>query len=189
MANVRRRHAGFSRLEFAVVAGVFGLLVAALVERVHFYNEQAELVVVQQLTGTLRTALQVKAAQQLAAGSQAALAGLAQENPLGWLSEKPSNYLGEYYSPNYSELPPGNWLFDRTDHSLVYLPESHKTFSFQTSKFLKFKVKFIRLPGSVNAERSKAAQGVVLDQVVDEVAVNITRSGLQDPRNQQEKVR
>jgi general secretion pathway protein G len=178
MANDRYRHAGFSRLEFAVAVAVFALLVAALVERVHFYNEQAELVAVQQLTGTLRTALQVKAAQQLASGNQAALAALGRENPMGWLSEKPSNYLGEYYSPDLSGLPNGHWLFDRTDHSLVYLPDSHKSFSFKTSKFLKFKVKFIILPGSVNGKPGKSTQGVVLDQVADEGAVNTTRSGV-----------
>jgi general secretion pathway protein G len=173
----RRRQGGFTRLEFGIAAAVFGLLMAAFVERVFFYNEQAELVAVQQLTGTLRTALQVRAARELASGNAAALAALAQENPMGWLSEKPANYLGEFYSPDLRELPNGHWFFDRTDHSLVYLPDSHKTFSFETSKFLKFKVKFIRSPGPVNDGRSKAMQGVILDQVADEAAVNTKRSG------------
>jgi general secretion pathway protein G len=168
----RRHQAGFTRLEFGIAAAVFGLLVAAFVERVFFYNEQVELVAVQQLTGTLRTALQVRATQQLASGSQAGVAALEQENPMAWLSEKPVNYLGEFYSPNLEELPHGNWLFDRTDHSLVYLPDYHKSFSFETSKFLKFKVKFIRLPDPFGGNgRSKATQGVTLDQVADEAAV------------------
>jgi general secretion pathway protein G len=172
MTTRKRRHqAGFTRLEFGIAAAVFGLLVAAFVERVFFYNEQAERVAVQQLTGTLRTALQVRAARELASGNEAALAALAQENPMGWLSEKPVNYLGEFYSPDLAELPHGNWLFDRTDYSLVYLPESHKSFSFETSKFLKFKVKFIRSPGSINVGRSKATRGLILDQVADEAAV------------------
>jgi general secretion pathway protein G len=168
----RRREAGFTRLEFGIAAAVFGLLVAAFVERVFFYNEQAELVAVQQLTGTLRTALQVRAARELASGNEAALAALAQQNPMGWLSEKPVNYLGEFYSPDLGELPHGNWFFDRTDHSLVYLPDTHKSFSFETSNFLKFKVKFIRPSGSVNDASNKAIQGVVLDQVADEATVN-----------------
>jgi general secretion pathway protein G len=169
----RRRAAGITRLEFAVAAVVFGLLVAGLVERMLFYNEQAERVAVQQLVGTLRTALRVRAARLVSTDGSAALAQLANENPLGWLSEKPRNYLGEYYSPKLDELPEGNWLFDRTQRTLVYLPNSHKTFSFQTSKFLKFKVKFVRIPdpGRGNG-RSKGTKGVVLDQVSGEAAVN-----------------
>jgi general secretion pathway protein G len=170
--RARRRQPGFTRLEFGVAAAVFGLLVAALVQRVLFYNEQAELVAVQQLTGTLRTALQVRATQQLASGNRAGIATLAQENPMGWLSEKPVNYLGEFYAPDLEELPHGNWLFDRADHSLVYLSDAHKTFSFETSKFLKFKVKFIHLPDQPGSTgRSKATHGVILDQVADEAVV------------------
>jgi general secretion pathway protein G len=165
--------AGFTRLEFAVAAAVVGLLVAALVERVLFYNEQAERVAVQQLVGTLRTALQVRAATVVAARGEGGLAVLAQENPIGFLSEKPGNYLGEYYSPNLEELPEGNWLFDRAEPSLVYLPRGHKSFSFETLKFLKFKVKFVGLRDpNVTGGRSQATKGVILDQVSGEVAVN-----------------
>jgi general secretion pathway protein G len=165
--------AGFTRLEFAVVAAVFGLLVAVLVERVLVYDEQAERVAVQQLVGNLRAALQVRAAGLAAAPGGAGLAALERENPIGFLSEKPSNYLGEYYAPDLEELPDGSWVYDRAQHSLIYLPRSHKSFSFQTSKFLRFKVKFVGSPGpDVGNGRSKATKGVILDQVSDGAAVN-----------------
>jgi general secretion pathway protein G len=165
--------AGFTRLEFAVAAAVFALLVAALVQRVHFYGEEAERVAVQQLTATLRTALQVRSTAQLARGNEARLAALARENPMDLLSEKPVNYLGEFYSPNLEELPRGNWFFDRNDRTLIYLPENIENFSTRTSNFLKFKVKFLRLPGPANSDgRSRVDQGLVLDQVTDEPAVN-----------------
>jgi general secretion pathway protein G len=168
-----RRAAGFTRLEFAVAAVVFGMLVAALAERLLFYNEQAELVAAQQLVGTLRTALQVRAATLVSARGESGLATLAGANPISFLSEKPSNYLGEYYSPDLEELPQGNWLFDRAAGSLVYLPHGHKSFSFRTSKFLKFKVKFLRLPDPYQSTgQGQATQGVILDQVSDEAAVN-----------------
>jgi type II secretory pathway pseudopilin PulG len=163
---------GFTLLEFAVAAGLLGLLVAALLSRLLFYQEQAERVAAEQLVGTLRTALQVRAAQVGAAGGEGALQALAEQNPISWLSGKPQNYLGEYYSPDLEELPRGNWFFDRTDKSLVYLHNGHKSFSFETSTFLKFKVKLLRLPNPTGLNgRTKVTKGLVLDQVSDRAAV------------------
>jgi general secretion pathway protein G len=163
---------GFTLLEFAVAAGLLGLLAAALLSRVLFYHAEAERVAAEQLVGTLRSALQVRAAQASAAPGGQGLGRLADENPIGWLSEKPANYLGEYYAPPLEELPSGNWFYDRRDRSLVYLPAAYKSFSFQTSKFLKFKVKLFRLPTPRGGGLGNPNQGIVLDQVQDDVAVN-----------------
>jgi prepilin-type N-terminal cleavage/methylation domain-containing protein len=169
----RSRLAGFTLLECVVAAAVFALLVAAFAQRVLFYNAEAERVAVQQLTGALRTALHVRSAGQLANGNGAQLLALTQANPMDLLSEKPVNYLGEYYSPAIDELPRGNWFFDRSDRTLIYLPENRQNFSASTLNFLKFKVKFLRLPTPASADgRSKVDQGLILDQVTDEAAVN-----------------
>ncbi len=164
---------GFTLFEFAVAAGLMALFVATLLSRVVFYQGEAERVAAEQLVGTLRGALEVRAAQTMAHGGQQGLDRVAEENPIGWLVEQPHNYLGEYYAPPLAELPTGNWLYDRNDKSLIYLPASHKSFSMETSKFLKFKVKLTRLhnpaqtrgPGGIN-------KGLSFDQVRDSVVVN-----------------
>lgn len=162
---------GFTLFEFAVAAGLLGLFVAALLSRVVFYQGEAERVAAEQLVGTLRTALEVRAAQTVAHGGQQGLDRVAEENPMGWLLEEPRNYLGEYYAPPLEKLPVGNWLYDRNDKTLVYLPASYKSFSLQTSKFLKFKVKLIRLPNlTVIKGPSKINKGIRFDQVDDPVA-------------------
>ncbi|TFW30988.1 hypothetical protein [Massilia horti] len=165
-----RKPGGFSRFEFAVAAALFGVLVAVFAGRVWYYQAEAERVAVKQLVGTVRIALQVRAAQLLAAGGEQALRQLADENPIAWLSHKPTNYAGEYDGLPPAGLPSGSWFFDRADRSLVYLPHRDESFSDETSRFLKFKVKFLSSP---SASRGNAAQGVVFDQVSGQAIMNI----------------
>jgi prepilin-type N-terminal cleavage/methylation domain-containing protein len=164
---------GFSLLECAVATSVFALLVAIFSGRALFYHSEAERVVSEQLLGTLRTALQVRAAQLVTSEGERGLERLADQNPMSLLSEKPDNYLGEFYRPDLRKLPHGNWFFDRRDRNLVYLPTGYKSFSLETSRFLRFKVKLILLPDADQARGlSKRTKGVTLDQVTDRVAVN-----------------
>ncbi|MFL6675343.1 MAG: hypothetical protein ACJ8LG_18875 [Massilia sp.] len=174
MTNVQLKKCdGFTLFETAVAASVFGLLVTIFSGRALFYHAQAERVASEQLVGILRTALQVRAARVLSTEGERGLARLANENPMRLLSEKPQNYLGEYYKPDLAELPNGNWLFDRHERSLIYLPAGHISFSFETSRFLRFKVKSLLLPNpDQSGGRSKLTKGVSLDQVIDRVAVN-----------------
>jgi general secretion pathway protein G len=172
-SQLRRTSRGFTLLEASIAAALFALLVSVLAGRLLFYHGEAERVAAEQLLGTLRSALQVRAAYAFAVHGEAGLAGLTEENPMGWLSGKPDNYLGEFYAPDPQKIPPGNWAFDRTDYSLVYLPNDHESFSIQTSKFLKFKVKLIRLPNpTASSGLSKITKGVTLDQVPERAAVN-----------------
>ena len=66
---------------------------------------------------------------------------LEAENPTLWLSEKPTNYAGEY--PRQPE--PGNWYFDGGTRELVYVPNSagHLIVTSNSMKQLRFRVKII----------------------------------------------
>jgi len=112
-------------------------------------------------------------ARAIAANGPRSLAMLAGENPMDWLSEKPRNYLGEFYSPDLKEIPCGNWLFDRAGKTLIYLSDSHKSFPSETSNTLMFKVKLLgSLDPATQHGPSGAATGLVLDQIGEELAVN-----------------
>jgi type II secretory pathway pseudopilin PulG len=171
MTTPRKNCAGFTLLEGAVAAAVIGVLVATFIARALFYYDEAERVVAAQLIATMRTALQVRVAQTIATEGEGALASLVALNPLALLHEKPQNYLGEFDYPRIEEMPRASWFYDRTDHSLVYLPNSHKSFSFSTSELLRFKVKFAFLPSPSDSSLSQATKGIVLDQVTDRLAV------------------
>ncbi|HEX9174272.1 MAG TPA: type II secretion system protein [Telluria sp.] len=176
--NSLRRCCGFTLIESAVVAALFAIFVAILISRVHSYHAEAERVAAEQLVGTIRTALQVRAAKAVIESGDQGLLPLLEENPLGWLQEKPANYLGEYYAPEHADLPPGNWYFDRADRTLVYLFGSTKSFSSRTSIFLKFKVKFTRSPTPAELNRrTRNSTGLVFDQVSVRNAVNNKDAG------------
>ena len=143
-----RRWAGFSLFEMAVAAIIMALLAGALLQRLRDYREQAEQASVERMVGVLRTALVIKTAQLRARDAQQEIAALAGQNPMDWLTEKPSNYLGDYFSPDVNALSKGNWFFDRKTKVLVYLLNREKKFPQSTVKTISFRVEFIRLPSN-----------------------------------------
>ncbi|MDN4060869.1 hypothetical protein QPK31_21880 [Massilia sp. YIM B02769] len=161
-----RRARGFALFELAVAAVVFVLVTGVLLKSLVPYAGESEYVAAKQLISSLRTALAVRSAHAIGQGGQGALLAVAQENPMVWLAERPKNYLGEYYSPNETELPRGNWYFDKANLTLVYLSASSKSFSAETPKFLRFKVELLRVPNPVKSEpRSEVTEGLALVEI------------------------
>ncbi len=167
-----RRQCGVSLFEFAIVAAVFAALVGIGANRLDAYRQQVESVAAEQLIASLRSALQLKASHLAAAQRRKELLTIADENPIGWLSEPPKNYLGEYYSPDNEQLTTGNWYFDRSDRTLVYLPNFTNSFAFRSSILLKFKVELLRLPFYPSQPAQSAAiENLALVQVSDSHSV------------------
>jgi type II secretory pathway pseudopilin PulG len=172
----RWRLRGISLSECAMVAAVVAALAGALVNRLLFYQEEAELVAVQQTVGILRSALQMRAAKAYLDRRDSGMLALTSENPIDWLVARPANYLGEYYSPDIKDLQEGNWYFDRNDRTLVYLLQNGESFAHRTSILLKFKVRLFSFSnGAVDSPRPPgfpaSVTGVAFDQVVDQAAV------------------
>jgi prepilin-type N-terminal cleavage/methylation domain-containing protein len=174
LAAPRSRCDGFTLFELAVATVIVAVLTYLLLLRLHSYQREAQQVAVQHLVGTLRTALSVRSAQLSVAKKEHELPAIIDENPMFWLIKLPSNYLGEYYSPEGNSLPDDSWYFDRGKKELVYIAADSKSFPKREQTLLKFKVKFIdltlqqgKIPGlpAVN-------KGVVLDQVSEKNVVN-----------------
>ncbi|GAB3451964.1 hypothetical protein GCM10027321_00070 [Massilia terrae] len=170
MTSVRVR--GFVLLQSTIALMVAAVLITVMLVRTRQYNDEAELQSVKLTVNILRGALGLRLVEARGQGA-AAINRVAEENPFDWLSRKPENYLGEYYSPELKEMPPGNWLFDRRDRSLVYLLKSHRSFASEASNFLKFKVEFAqaRLPG-VKIGPAEVPNGLVIEQIGDGAATN-----------------
>ncbi len=170
---------GFALFELAVVAVVVAVLAGILLHRLVPYAGQSEVVAAKQLIHSLRTALAVRSAQAAASGGQDALLAISRENPMEWLVRRPENYIGEYYSPDEAELPKGNWYFDKVSRSLVYLAAAPKSFSAETSKFLRFKVELLRVPQPVEPDgRIRVTEGLVLEEVEDQTVATTNTAGL-----------
>ncbi|MES3021152.1 MAG: type II secretion system protein [Pseudomonadota bacterium] len=166
----RARRSGFTLIELAVVVAIIAILAGALLKRVTFYNEQAELAAMQTVLGALRGSLHLKAAQLIAKGRTGELTSLVGKNPMDLLAEKPSNYLGEYFSPQSFKITPGNWYFDRQKKLLVYIMKSGGELQTDKPKQLRFKIDVLvagDAEGPKHAEdpAHDTIEGVALSQI------------------------
>jgi len=118
--RLKRAH-GFTLIEFLVVIIIISTLGAVLLDRMLFYQEAAEKAAMEQIAGTLRSALHLQIADKLVKGQIQAIPHLAEDNPMDWLAEQPANYVGERFGPAPGEVEKGNWYYDLKDRQLVYV--------------------------------------------------------------------
>ena len=122
--GARRRARGFSLLELVIVIVLISVLIAVAIDRLLALKAVAERTAVEQIVGTMRSALVIRFAE-LAAGNRLPEAvKLVGSNPMLLLSERPHSYVGELFAPDPAEIPPGHWYFDTREKLLCYLVES-----------------------------------------------------------------
>lgn len=165
---VTQKQRGASLLEFALVIVIVGILTTVLLQRIWHYQGEAEVAAMRTTVANLRTALEIKVAQGKLPGGTEDLTILAEQNPFDWLKDKPVNYAGAYFSPSDDDIGGGNWAFDRTDKSVIYLLNISSGFLDAPTKRLKFKVKLLRLPHRpAKPSGAPAPLGVAFEQVKD----------------------
>jgi type II secretory pathway pseudopilin PulG len=165
---VTGKQRGANLLEFAIAVGVVAVLMTILLQRVVYYQGEAERVAIRQTVANVRAALEIKVAEQKLPHSSIDLTVLAEQNPLNLLNDKPPNYAGEFFQPTDLDIGAGNWCFDRWDKSLIYLLNNRGAFGDAQSKRLKFKVKLLRLPHSpAKPSGTPEPSGVAFEQVKD----------------------
>lgn len=117
----RQRQRGFSLLELVVVIIVISVLLVVAVDKLLALQVDAERVAMEQVAGTLRSALGIKVAESIVRNDMRAIATLEGSNPMDRLAQLPVNYLGEHDGPDPASLEDGNWYFDTRERVLVYL--------------------------------------------------------------------
>ena len=165
MASFKPRSRGITLIEIAVVIAVIGILASMLLSRSRFYQEQAEKVSVEQTLSILRSAMHMQMAGKVANGNEHEIAQLVQQNPMSWLSEKPRNYVGEFYSPKPGIVKDGNWYFDPHDQNLVYMVinQEHLQTREGEGNRLRFRARLFPQDAGVNGG---PIEGVVLESVI-----------------------
>ena len=121
------RRRGASRLELVVSIALFAIVAAVLLERALYYQEYAEMTAMEMTVANMRSGLRYKVADLIMDNRLSEIATLIDENPIGWLSSLPENYLGEYDAAPQTAIA-GKWYFDRTKHELVYTPNNRRHF-------------------------------------------------------------
>ena len=112
---------GFTLIELVIVVTLIVVLMALFFNRALFYMEQAEKTAMEQVAGSIQSALTLQYGQILTRGKPSDVAALAQDNPMNWLQKKPRNYSGEFFDPSPLAVESGNWVFDLKSRELVYV--------------------------------------------------------------------
>jgi prepilin-type N-terminal cleavage/methylation domain-containing protein len=171
MARTPRQTRGFTLIELAVVAVIVAVLGGALLKRALFYQQQAERVSVEQTVGILRSAAQLQMAYSLLHPAESPMSRFEGANPMNWLSILPPNYAGEFAAPKAGAIAGGNWYFDTSERTLVYLPTDEDML--QTAPGEGPKIRFrarLSMRNSVtfaepNAVLNNTFEGIVLEPV------------------------
>lgn len=119
---------GFSLFELVVVISIVAVLMGIFLNRVLYYQEQAEKTAMVGVAGAIQSALIMQYGQILTRGKTSDIEWLAKDNPMNWLQQKPDNYVGELHDLTPLAVKPGNWVFDLDSHDLVYVPSLANNF-------------------------------------------------------------
>jgi hypothetical protein len=133
-----------------VVITIIVLLMGLFLNRALFYIEQAEKTAMEEVTGSIQSALSMQYGQLLTRGKPSDAAALAQDNPMNWMQKKPRNYAGEFFDPAPQAVESGNWVFDLKTREMIYVVRNADHF-----KPDKDGKKWIRFHVAVNYEASR----------------------------------
>lgn len=111
---------GFSLLELVLVIAIISILATVALHRLWPLQAEAERVAMEQVVGSLRSALGIKVADFLVRQDLEGLRSLEGSNPMDRLSEVPGNYRGEFDAAGPGTPETAIWYFDRSSRALVY---------------------------------------------------------------------
>lgn len=115
---------GFTLIELIVVITLIVVMMGFFLNRMTYYQEQAEKAAMEQVAGAIQSALTMQYGQIMTRGKLPDVPALAQDNPMNWLQKKPVNYSGEFYDPTPLAVAAGNWVFDLKSRDLIYVLHS-----------------------------------------------------------------
>lgn len=129
---------GFSLLELVVATALIAVLSMVMLDRLLFYQEQAEKTAFNAVLGALRSGLRLHSAMLLIREGPRNLASLADKNPMEVLGESPADFRGTL--DGGSPEGPG-WYFDSEDKVLIYIPNVDRSLRVSGGgRALRFKV-------------------------------------------------
>lgn len=124
---------GTSMLQFALVAGIFGLLAAILLLRLEAMEAEAERTAVDMVLRNVRVGLQLAVGERIIQGEEQRIAEILTSNPLDYLARHPPA------ADEHGSIPAmGEWTYDKGSRELSYRPR--QTGAFDDAKRLRWRL-------------------------------------------------
>jgi general secretion pathway protein G len=122
------RQRGFSFIELAVSLIISLILLTIFLNRVQYYQEQAEKTAMEGVASSLGRALTLQYGQLMTLDKPGDAVALKNANPMNWLVAPPKNYSGEFFDPAAERIEAGNWFFDLRSRELIYVVRNRAHF-------------------------------------------------------------
>ena len=117
------RIGGTAKLQFAVAAGIFGLLAAILLVRLEGVEAEAERTAVDLVLRNVRVGVQLAVGERIMQGEESRIAEILAANPLVFLAQRPPVADANGASPAM-----GAWTYDNRARELRYHPRQARAF-------------------------------------------------------------
>lgn len=139
-----------------------------LSEKLEYEFEQVEQVQFEYRMSELKAAVRLMEADLISQGQMQDALRYEGTNPMDWLEDDTSHYLGEL-APIEAISYPGNWFFDAELNAIAFVPyaskETNKTENKHEmlDKILRFKVRALR-----SKEMNSKYSGLVLEPLIEQ---------------------
>ena len=120
-AMIRQR--GFTKLEFAIVVAIFGVLASALMVRINAIQVEAERTEVDLTIRNMRVGIQLAISERIMQGEEARIHEVAQASPVDFVGHRPRDF-----NPGSFPEVPGQWAYDSVRRELAYVPRLPEAF-------------------------------------------------------------
>jgi general secretion pathway protein G len=124
---------GFTLLELIVVISIVAVMATAALDRLFWYQGQAEKTAMEYTATTIKSGLWMTAASLMMAEHTTDIPALTMRNPIDLLAQKPENYLGELPNVKTELLEGGNWVYDKATHQIIYIVRQRRYFKPETA--------------------------------------------------------
>ncbi len=114
---------GVSKLEFAVVVAILGILAAVLLTRLNTIEADLERIEVDLTVRHIRSGIQVAIGEHIMRGEEHRIAEIAQASPVDFLGELPRRF-----NEGLTAEASGQWAYDPNRRELSYLPRIPSAF-------------------------------------------------------------
>jgi prepilin-type N-terminal cleavage/methylation domain-containing protein len=160
---------GFTLIELIVVIIIIVVMMGLFLNRMTYYQEQAEKTAMESVSGAIQSALVMQYGQIMTRGKPSDAAALVQDNPMNWLQKKPNNYSGEFYDPTPLAVAAGNWVFDLKSRDLVYVVRNANYFKpgKDGKKWIRFRVAVNHEPSLLSLQDAPAELTGILFEPVE----------------------